>query len=254
MKKIYFIALLGTLFFCACGDMDNKDNKVFSINDSYEVALGDTLFIPVTNGSGNVQVDENSGSIQASYTKKEDVKDRYGLISVIGKELGTTTLTATDQNTEETSVVNIKVTHPYLRIAFEEILGEWGLTDSNSLFVLVANKNHDCYVLDFDHLRNRYVDTPLYVGNYELSENDETILTFHLKGNRQDMRGNPEEMNKTLRIDSDPTGLFAKLSQGIEKEPQSQTRIKITDLELDMTTDHIVLSYKEGSIPMNIVE
>lgn len=246
-KLIIPFLLIIAILAPSCSD-DKSDYAPLSLGTSYEVMLGDTLDIPIVNGSGNLDIysSDDDNFIEVAY-KKGGTSGNYGQISVIGRELGTSTITVTDKGTNEKCTVSVKVVTPYLQMYFEDYPEEWAhLGMGNLEFKLVANESKTC-----DALR-RFIDgayqfetTVVMTGSYNISEKG-TILSLNLKGDNI-------EFAHTFKIKKGDISLLQKMPD-IEKEQPCFEGIEMSDSDTGKTVMAVITYKRNGRAKTSAVK
>ena len=172
MKTRFLLGAL-LLFVCSltgCSDDDNNgsDNPVitpFSLEKTYyEVRLGRGVTdIPITNGSGDISLSVADETILEANKILNEGASIY--VALQGKKKGTTTLTLTDNVTEDKETVEVKVTDCYLAYGIAE--SNHPALTSNLMLYLVNNEARDYYFFSGDNLNDQLYNTPLAKGTYE---------------------------------------------------------------------------------------
>lgn len=255
MKFIWFI-FLASFCMVSCSKDDNEiKTNPFSLEASYEVPVGDTLNIPIRNGSGELSFENlNESNIEVAYSRLKFVtQETKGYLSIIGKKRSEeNNIIITDDKTKEECCSAIKVTSPYIALHFENsesLFKKWGMPTGDLSFILVANTQKDCYVLSYNNMNFQYSKIPVYFGSYCMSPDGE-LLSFNLKSKY----GNFEKTFKILAIDCN---IFSKLSLGedIDKEPRGEYLCKVVD-ETPSQNEIInaIVNYKGFIIPNGILK
>ena len=189
IKKMNMKLLLGALllFVCSltgCSDDDNNGSDhitPFSLEKTYyEVRLGRGVTdIPITNGSGDISL----SVADETMIEANKVLNEGGGIYVFlqGKKKGTTTLTLTDNVTEDKETVEVKVTDCYIAYGIAE--SNHPTLTSNLMLYLVNNEARDCYFFSRNNLNHQLYNTPLAKGTYEFlvkTEGEEKVPYLRL--------------------------------------------------------------------------
>lgn len=212
------------LFACNC----NKENEhqPLTIENYAEVSLGDTTNLIITGGSGNIVVEGND-NVGISTTQNEKQ-----IISLIGKELGTTNIFVRDKITNESCSIEVNVILPFLTLNFEE---EEGIRP-NSLFVLVASEDSICYAFSYNNMQFKYNDIPIMKGAYHISQNG-TMLSFDLKGENS-------SFEHTFKVKNDNVAYLLSNMSSISTLPQTYLTASFTDVETDTDIPHVFMGNK----------
>ncbi|MCR1859516.1 hypothetical protein NSB23_21070, partial [Phocaeicola vulgatus] len=118
--KFWHIALLLSIWsLTSCSDDNNENEAItpFCLGDTYyEVRLGqETNSIYITNGSGDISLAiEDENILQATYNGKLYADKPGGVVSLFGKQKGSTMLSIIDNVTGDKETIEVKVTDCYL--------------------------------------------------------------------------------------------------------------------------------------------
>lgn len=158
-KLINPILFIMCLFATACSDDNNGNGPIipFSLDKTYyEVRLErGAASISITNGSGDISLAiEDENILDAIYTKYNDKEDgRKGHINLYGMQKGSTTLTITDNITEDVETVEVKVTDCYLAYVIND--SNHPVLPAGTTLFLVNNQAQDYYLFDQDNIYNK---------------------------------------------------------------------------------------------------
>ena len=146
------------LFVTACSDDNNENEPItpFSLgNTYYEVRLGKgTNSIYITNGSGDISLAiEDENILNAKYESGLLADGLRGVISLYGKQKGSTTLTITDNITKEAETVEVKVVDCYLAYVIND--SNHPVLPAGTTLFLVNNQAQDYYLFDQDNVYNK---------------------------------------------------------------------------------------------------
>lgn len=167
-----FLLFLCTINFVNCNN-DDPDIQPFRIEKkSYEVMKGGSHGFSISNGSGNISVTVADPTILSAQFSKDNYKGIVGYLRMDGKQKGETTVTITDNVTQETENLKIKVTDKYLAYGIED--SSHPALESSIIMYLVNNETRDCYFFQYIHSNNKVFDTPIAKGTYNFSLNPES--------------------------------------------------------------------------------
>ena len=218
--------ILVALCFFACNSNKENEHQPLTIENYAEVSLGDTTNLIITGGSGNIVVEGND-NVGISTTQNEKQ-----IISLIGKELGTTNIFVRDKITNESCSIEVNVILPFLTLNFEE---EEGIRP-NSLFVLVASEDSICYAFSYNNMQFKYNDIPIMKGAYHISQNG-TMLSFDLKGENS-------SFEHTFKVKNDNVAYLLSNMSSISTLPQTYLTASFTDVETDTDIPHVFMGNK----------
>ena len=226
--KIFSVlgVILVALCLFACNSNKENEYQPLIIENYVEVSLGDTTNLIITGGSGNIVV-EGNGNVGISTTQNEKQ-----IISLIGKELGTTNIFVRDKITNESCSIEVNVILPFLTLNFEE---EEGIRP-NSLFVLVASEDSICYAFSYNNMQFKYNDIPIMKGAYHISQNG-TMLSFDLKGENS-------SFEHTFKVKNDNVAYLLSNMSSISTLPQTYLTASFTDVETDTDIPHVFMGNK----------
>lgn len=226
--KIFSVlgAILVALCLFACNSNKENEYQPLIIENYVEVSLGDTTNLIITGGSGNIVVEGND-NVGISTTQNEKQ-----IISLIGKELGTTNIFVRDKITNESCSIEVNVILPFLTLNFEE---EEGIRP-NSLFVLVASEDSICYAFSYNNMQFKYNDIPIMKGAYHISQNG-TMLSFDLKGENS-------SFEHTFKVKNDNVAYLLSNMSSISTLPQTYLTASFTDVETDTDIPHVFMGNK----------
>lgn len=165
-KLINPILFILCLFATACSDDNNENEPItpFSLNKTYyEVKLerGFTT-IHITNGSGDISLDiEDENILNAKYEGGLLADGLIGVISLYGKQKGSTALTITDNITKEAETVEVKVVDCYL--AYDISYSNHPVLKTGTRLFWVNNQTRDYYLFAESDIHNQ----PLVKGSYD---------------------------------------------------------------------------------------
>ncbi len=153
MKHITGILLLAL---CLAGCEGHRDVvSPLSLDKTYyEVRWGrGEATIPITNGSGDISLTVADGSIlQASYQKKPQADGAIGTVTLQGKRKGTTTLTLTDNVTQDEATVDVKITDCYLAYTVDESNCPILVADATLFFINNEARTYHLFASDSQQL------------------------------------------------------------------------------------------------------
>ena len=218
--------ILVALCLFACNSNKENEHQPLTIENYAEVSLGDTTNLIITGGSGNIVVEGND-NVGISTTQNEKQ-----IISLIGKELGTTNIFVRDKITNESCSIEVNVILPFLTLNFEE---EEGIRP-NSLFVLVASEDSICYAFSYNNMQFKYNDIPIMKGAYHISQNG-TLLSF-------DLNGENSTFEHTFKIKNDNVAYLLSNMSSISTLPQTYLTASFTDVETDTDIPHVFIGNK----------
>ena len=218
--------ILVALCLFACNSNKENEHQPLTIENYAEVSLGDTTNLIITGGSGNIVVEGND-NVGISTTQNEKQ-----IISLIGKELGTTNIFVRDKITNESCSIEVNVILPFLTLNFEE---EEGIRP-NSLFVLVASEDSICYAFSYNNMQFKYNDIPIMKGAYHISQNG-TMLSFDLKGENS-------TFEHTFKVKNDNVAYLLSNMSSISTLPQTYLTASFTDVETDTDIPHVFMGNK----------
>ena len=218
--------ILVALCLFACNSNKENEHQPLTIENYAEVSLGDTTNLIITGGSGNIVVEGND-NVGISTTQNEKQ-----IISLIGKELGTTNIFVRDKITNESCSIEVNVIFPFLTLNFEE---EEGIRP-NSLFVLVASEDSICYAFSYNNMQFKYNDIPIMKGAYHISQNG-TMLSFDLKGENS-------SFEHTFKVKNDNVAYLLSNMSSISTLPQTYLTASFTDVETDTDIPHVFMGNK----------
>ena len=218
--------ILVALCLFACNSNKENEHQPLTIENYAEVSLGDTTNLIITGGSGNIVVEGND-NVGISTTQNEKQ-----IISLIGKELGTTNIFVRDKITNESCSIEVNVILPFLTLNFEE---EEGIRP-NSLFVLVASEDSICYAFSYNNMQFKYNDIPIMKGAYHISQNG-TLLSF-------DLNGENSTFEHTFKIKNDNVAYLLSNMSSISTLPQTYLTASFTDVETDTDIPHVFMGNK----------
>ena len=218
--------ILVALCLFACNSNKENEHQPLTIENYAEVSLGDTTNLIITGGSGNIVVEGND-NVGISTTQNEKQ-----IISLIGKELGTTNIFVLDKITNESCSIEVNVILPFLTLNFEE---EEGIRP-NSLFVLVASEDSICYAFSYNNMQFKYNDIPIMKGAYHISQNG-TMLSFDLKGENS-------SFEHTFKVKNDNVAYLLSNMSSISTLPQTYLTASFTDVETDTDIPHVFMGNK----------
>lgn len=218
--------ILVALCLFACNSNKENEHQPLTIENYVEVSLGDTTNLIITGGSGNIVVEGND-NVGISTTQNEKQ-----IISLIGKELGTTNIFVRDKITNESCSIEVNVILPFLTLNFEE---EEGIRP-NSLFVLVASEDSICYAFSYNNMQFKYNDIPIMKGAYHISQNG-TMLSFDLKGENS-------SFEHTFKVKNDNVAYLLSNMSSISTLPQTYLTASFTDVETDTDIPHVFMGNK----------
>lgn len=226
--KIFSVlgVILVALCLFACNSNKENEHQPLTIENYAEVSLGDTTNLIITGGSGNIVVEGND-NVGISTTQNEKQ-----IISLIGKELGTTNIFVRDKITNESCSIEVNVILPFLTLNFEE---EEGIRP-NSLFVLVASEDSICYAFSYNNMQFKYNDIPIMKGAYHISQNG-TMLSFDLKGENS-------SFEHTFKVKNDNVAYLLSNMSSISTLPQTYLTASFTDVETDTDIPHVFMGNK----------
>ena len=226
--KIFSVlgVILVVLCLFACDSNKENEHQPLTIENYAEVSLGDTTNLIITGGSGNIVVEGND-NVGISTTQNEKQ-----IISLIGKELGTTNIFVRDKITNESCSIEVNVVLPFLTLNFEE---EEGIRP-NSLFVLVASEDSICYAFSYNNMQFKYNDIPIMKGAYHISQNG-TMLSFDLKGENS-------SFEHTFKVKNDNVAYLLSNMSSISTLPQTYLTASFTDVETDTDIPHVFMGNK----------
>lgn len=226
--KIFSVlgVILVALCLFACNSNKENEHQPLTIENYVEVSLGDTTNLIITGGSGNIVVEGND-NVGISTTQNEKQ-----IISLIGKELGTTNIFVRDKITNESCSIEVNVILPFLTLNFEE---EEGIRP-NSLFVLVASEDSICYAFSYNNMQFKYNDIPIMKGAYHISQNG-TMLSFDLKGENS-------SFEHTFKVKNDNVAYLLSNMSSISTLPQTYLTASFTDVETDTDIPHVFMGNK----------
>lgn len=176
MKTKHFLKLLllllCTINFVSCNN-DDPDIQPFRIEKkSYEVMKGGSHGFSISSGSGNLSVTVADPAILSAQFSKDNYKGIIGYLRLDGKQKGETTVTITDNVTQETEYLKIKVIDKYLAYGIED--SNHPALESSIIIYLINNEARDCYFFRYIHSNNKVFDTPIAKGTYNFSLNPES--------------------------------------------------------------------------------
>ena len=232
MKKFSLLGvILVALCFFACNSNKEQEYQPLTIKNYAEVSLGDTTSLIITGGSGNLVVEGND-KVDISTTQNGKQK-----ISLIGKELGTTSIFVRDKITNESCSIEINVIHPFLTLSIDGDGGNhfyniW----RNSLFVLIASEDSICYVFSYNNMQFKYNDIPMMKGTYHISQNG-TMLSFDLKGENS-------TFEHTFKVKNDNVAYLLSNMSSISTLPKTYLTASFTDVETGTDFPHVFIGNK----------
>ena len=120
--------LLSIWSLTSCSDDNNENEAItpFCLGDTYyEVRLGqETNSIYITNGSGDISLAiEDENILQATYNGKLYADKPGGVVSLFGKQKGSTMLSIIDNVTGDKETIEVKVTDCYLAYVINDKIG-----------------------------------------------------------------------------------------------------------------------------------
>ena len=222
--------ILVALCLFACNSNKENEHQPLTIENYAEVSLGDTTNLIITGGSGNIVVEGND-NVGISTTQNEKQ-----IISLIGKELGTTNIFVRDKITNESCSIEVNVILPFLTLNFEEEGGKNLHINPNSLFVLVASKDSICYVFSYNNMQFKYNDIPMMKGTYQISQNG-TMLSFDLKGENS-------TFEHTFKVKNDNVAYLLSNMSSISTLPKTYLTASFTDVETGTDFPHVFIGNK----------
>lgn len=162
-----FLLFICTINFVSCND-DDPEIQPFRIEKkSYEVMKDGWYSFSISNGSGDMNVTVADPTILSAQFSKDSYKEIIGFLRMDGKQKGETTVTITDNVTQETETLKIKVTDTYLVYGIED--SNHPALESDIVMYLVNNEARDCYFFRYIHSKNKVSDTPITKGTYDFS-------------------------------------------------------------------------------------
>ncbi len=185
-----FIIILVLITSC-----DKAERQSLSFYDDYrEVPIHGTVTIGPKTGSGNYTL-EVQNPVLLSAEVENGWSSPSGMIAIRGLLTGNTVLTVTDNATNESQKIRIKITDNYetLRIS-ESILedkdAEFPPTLKNIEFIVfVNNKERDLYLIDRERISlTDYVLKVIGKGNYYFMNKDDKyhlVLSYLIDGEGQ---------------------------------------------------------------------
>lgn len=239
MKVLHSLALLCFLAVCliACSGNGEGEYLPLTVANDCEVALGDTITIPVTGGSGNLIVEGNE-IVDASVSKPQIGNQK--VIALIGRKLGNTNIVVRDKTMNESCNIHTQVIPPFLTLQFEDTEGKNLDILPNSLFVLIANKDSVCYVFSYSNAQFKYNDFPIMIGTYHISESG-TALSL-------DVQGEVYKFKHTFKTnDNSISNLFNNMSN-ISTMPKATYTSSFTEVETGIELPHVFVSNKEVKV------
>lgn len=222
--------ILVALCLFACNSNKENEHQPLTIENYVEVSLGDTTNLIITGGSGNIVVEGND-NVGISTTQNEKQ-----IISLIGKELGTTNIFVRDKITNESCSIEVNVILPFLTLNFEEEEGNHLNIRPKSLFVLVASEDSICYAFSYNNMQFKYNDIPIMKGAYHISQNG-TMLYFDLKGENS-------SFEHTFKVKNDNVAYLLSNMSSISTLPQTYLTASFTDVETDTDIPHVFMGNK----------
>ena len=222
--------ILVALCLFACNSNKENEHQPLTIENYAEVSLGDTTNLIITGGSGNIVVEGND-NVGISTTQNEKQ-----IISLIGKELGTTNIFVRDKITNESCSIEVNVILPFLTLNFEEEEENHLNIRSNSLFVLVASEDSICYAFSYNDMQFKYNDIPIMKGTYHISQNG-TMLSFDLKGENS-------SFEHTFKVKNDNVAYLLSNMSSISTLPQTYLTASFTDVETGTDIPHVFMGNK----------
>ena len=157
--KFWHIALLLSIWsLTSCSDDNNENEAItpFCLGDTYyEVRLGqETNSIYITNGSGDISLAiEDENILQATYNGKLYADKPGGVVSLFGKQKGSTMLSIIDNVTGDKETIEVKVTDCYLAYVIND--SNYPILPAGTTLFLVNNQAQDYYLFDQDNIYNK---------------------------------------------------------------------------------------------------
>ena len=142
--KFWHIALLLSIWsLTSCSDDNNENEAItpFCLGDTYyEVRLGqETNSIYITNGSGDISLAiEDENILQATYNGKLYADKPGGVVSLFGKQKGSTMLSIIDNVTGDKETIEVKVTDCYLAYVIND--SNYPILPAGTTLFLVNNR------------------------------------------------------------------------------------------------------------------
>lgn len=197
---ILFFSILGL---SACSEEEEEPFYFKISTDSCEAPLYQNTYIPIISGNGNYSLEiENNDIIEAQADFSTYTGMPFGVIRILGKQKGETTLSITDKVTEITCDLKVKVTDNYLCYTITES-NHPALSKYREVY-LINNDTRDAYF--FDEEKNN-VSPLLTRGNYEFVTQNNTpylILYYAEKdGQITDAANTPPSAHKFNLRESD---------------------------------------------------
>ncbi len=234
IKELYLILicfLVSCLF--ACSNKEENEHQPLTIDNYCEVALGDTVSLPVTGGSGQLIVEGND-FVETLFSTSQNGKQQK--VSLIGREQGETNIVVRDKITNESCNIAVQVVYPFLTLVFDfsEVAN---LDIPLSLFALISSKDSISYVFSYNNMQHKYNDIPIMKGTYHISEGG-SILSF-------DLQGEDKEFRHTFRLKKhEAINLLNNMSK-ISIMPKATYTLDFTDVETGREFPYVFLSNKE---------
>ncbi len=225
MKLISPIAFIASLFIAACTDKNDNNELItpFCLDKVYyEVRLERSpITLHITNGSGDISLAiEDENILNATYEGGLYADDLRGVISLHGKQKGSTTLTITDNITKDVETVEVKVTDCYL--AYAIATSNHPALKANTILFFVNNPEKECYIFTKDNIHGKLYEQPIAKGYYDfyaISDSKEQFrgipclrLTYHAdeKGSTSDKETTATSYDFQMKLEGeDATSEYA---------------------------------------------
>ncbi|MCE5227851.1 MAG: hypothetical protein LLG05_18585 [Porphyromonadaceae bacterium] len=144
---VFLMLLLVTAFAGGCSDDETEPFRFYE--EAYEVPVHGTRYIGVKSGSGDYTIQvENTGILSAS--EDDGWSSSEGTILVRGLLTGEATLTVTDNRTNETQDLHIKVINNYEVISISTFENNHPVFSKTPFLFLINNQERDVYFADME--------------------------------------------------------------------------------------------------------
>lgn len=244
--SILYFCIIIIIGFASCNEEEKETSiTTFSIDTYCEVMLGDTLNIPIVNGSGELDILKSNDEFAEITYKKKNNNNIIGTISVIGRSLGTSSFMVADTVTNNIYTVSYKVIPPWIGLYFKDWLEEWQPIGIGGMeFILVADESCTCYAISRPALGTQLDPKLIMTGVYHITK-DGTGIDLDLSGSEYDF-------NYKFLITKGNVSLLKKVPDIADENPYFEGIIM---KELSSGNDlHGLLVYKEGTLPYHIVK
>ncbi len=166
-----FLFFFFAITIMSCHDDHDDDVEItnFQLDKHYyEVGLKIGNNINILNGSGDISVAiEDEAILSAIYSGRLYADQLCGVVHLMGKSKGETTVTITDNVTHEKEIVNVKVTDSYLSYCIQS--SNHPSLEEDVVVFLLNNSSQDFYAFQTDYMHHALYTTPCGVGTYKFT-------------------------------------------------------------------------------------